>query len=102
MQYLLWLSLFVWLPIAMIWGFNHALLWKYRRTLLYAMFFALVFSVPWDIYAVLTKIWFFPPEGNAGIFLLGLPIEEYLFITTTTLMLASVTIVAKYRLMKKV
>lgn len=60
------------------------------------MFFALVFSIPWDILAVTNKIWSFPKEGNIGFFILGLPIEELLFMTTVTLLIGSITIVVKY------
>lgn len=61
------------------------------------MFFALAVSVPWDIFAIANKLWIFPKEGNVGFFLLGLPAEEYLFMTTVTLLIGSVTIVVKYR-----
>lgn len=94
--------MFVGLPTILIWIFNFNLFWKYKNTLIYAMFFALVFSIPWDIHAVQTKIWYFPKDTNLGIFLLSLPIEEHLFITTVTLMVASITIVAKYRFNKNV
>jgi lycopene cyclase domain-containing protein len=61
------------------------------------MFFALVFSIPWDIFAVTNHLWFFPKEGNIGFLILGLPIEEYLFMTTVTLLIGSITILVKYR-----
>ena len=98
MQYIFWLIFFVWIPTVAIWTWQPQLLWKYRRTLAWAMFWSVVFSLPWDIYAVQTKIWFFPPEGNWGVFIYDLPIEEILFMTTSTLMVGSVAIVAKYRL----
>lgn len=96
MSYLFWLLLFIWLPTLVIWYFNFALLWKYRKTLLFAMFFALVFSIPWDIFAIQNKIWIFPKEGNIGFFILELPVEELLFMTTVTLLIGSIVILVKY------
>lgn len=62
------------------------------------MFFALVFSVPWDLLAVNTKIWSFPRETNLGIYIGILPLEEYLFIIFITLLVSCLTIIAKYKL----
>lgn len=97
-MYLIWLLVFVMTPTFLIWFFNFNLLWRYKATLIHAIFFALVFSVPWDIYAVKSGIWHFPKEGNAGIQIGILPLEEYLFIILATLLIASITITIKYRL----
>ncbi len=96
MSYLIWLLIFVWIPIFTIWFFNFKRLWKYRKTLICASFFALVFSIPWDIFAVTNNIWIFPKEGNIGFFILGLPLEEYLFMVTVTWLLGSIVIMVKY------
>lgn len=97
-MYLIWLLIFVLTPTFLIWLFNFNLLWRYKATLTHAIFFALVFSIPWDIYAVKSNIWSFPREGNAGIQIGILPLEEYLFMTLVTLLIASITITIKYRL----
>ena len=60
------------------------------------MFFSLVFSIPWDIFAIRNRIWIFPKEGNIGLFILDLPIEELLFMTTVTLLIGSVVVIVKY------
>lgn len=61
------------------------------------MSFALVCSVPWDIFAITHKIWFFPKGGNLGLSVIGVPLEEYLFMTTVTLLIGSVVIMVKYK-----
>jgi len=100
-MYILGLLIFAILPTLLLWLFNFKPLWKYKRTLLYAIFFALIFSIPWDIYAVRTDIWSFPKEGNVGIYLLGLPLEEYFFMALVTLLIGSMTIVLKYRFKRR-
>lgn len=97
-MYLILLLVFVMIPTSVIWLFNFNLLWRYKATLIHAMFFALVFFVPWDIYAVKSGIWYFPKEGNAGIQIGILPLEEYLFMALATLLIASIAILIKYRL----
>lgn len=97
MGYLFWLTIFVLAPSLYLWYLNFNLLWKYKKTILYAIFFAFIFSIPWDILAVKNIIWFFPKEGNVGIILGRLPIEEYLFMSTVTLLISSLTIALKYK-----
>lgn len=97
-MYLVWLLIFVVIPTFLIWLFNFNLLWKYKATLFYAIFFALVFSIPWDLYAVKSNIWFYPKEGNLGLQIGTLPLESYFFYALVTLLLASITILIKYRL----
>jgi lycopene cyclase domain-containing protein len=58
---------------------------------------ALLVSVPWDKMAVENEIWFFPKEGVLGISIGGLPLEEYLFISTVTLLVVTTTIIFKYQ-----
>lgn len=85
-----------------LWLLFFKILKKYWKSILYAMFFALLFSIPWDILALRNQIWYFPKEGNLGILISGLPVEEFLFMTLFTLYVATVTIVFKYRIKKNV
>ena len=95
MTYLLWFTIFVWLPLFVFWIFNFELLRRFKKTLIFCVFWALVFSVPWDIWAVRTKIWVFPPENNLGILIGGLPLEEYLFIIFVTLWVSTITLILR-------
>lgn len=97
MNYIIWLAIFIWTPTLIMWHRHFNLLWRYRITLLHAIFFAFVFSIPWDILTVKHNIWFFPKEGNLGIYLGCLPIEEYLFMATVTLFVATIMIILKYK-----
>lgn len=90
--------IFVWLPTLLIWVFNFRFLWRYKKTLIYVMFFATMISTLWDIHAIQNNIWFFPRGGHLGIYIYTIPIEEFLFMATVTLMVSSITIIAKYKL----
>lgn len=97
MSYLTWLFVFIGIPTAIIWYFNYPLLWRYKKTLSCVMLAALVVSTTWDLWAVSRGVWIFPQGGHLGTYLLGIPMEEYLFFTTVTLLIASVVLVVKYR-----
>ena len=98
MAYLLWLTLFVWIPLALMWLVEWRYLWRFRRVFLKFIGWALLFSVPWDFWAIQSKIWLFPPDTNVGVWIGGLPLEEYLFIIFVTLLVSTATIVVRKRL----
>ena len=94
--YIKWLLIFVWLPTLILWITNFHFLKRYKRTLLFCIFWALVFSVPWDYWAIRTKIWVFPKDTNLGFLVSGLPFEEYLFIIFVTFEISTLTLVLKH------
>ncbi len=98
MTYIYWLSIFVWLPIVVLWVTNWKYLSKYRKTFLYCIIWALVFSIPWDIWAVKAQIWNFPQDTNVGIWVSGLPLEEYLFMIFVTVLISTVAMLLRKRL----
>ncbi len=93
--YLLWLAIFVWLPTLFLWLTNFDVLKRYKKTLGFCIFWALAFSVPWDILAIKTQIWSFPVEANIGLWFGGLPLEEYFFIVFVTFMVSTLALVLK-------
>lgn len=93
-SYPLWLLLFLTLPLGLIWGFKLRILIKYRMALLLTAMGCLFIAVPWDLLAVNDHIWYFSEPYILGIWLLGLPIEEYVYILFVGLLSASVTILA--------
>lgn len=95
--YIKWLLIFVWLPTLILWSTNFNLLKRYKKTLWFCVFCALAFSVPWDFWAIKTKIWVFPQDTNLGIWFGGLPLEEYLFIIFVTLEISTLTLVLKHK-----
>jgi len=65
---------------------------KYGSTLTLTAIGCLAVSVPWDILSVKDHIWYFSKPYILGVWLLGLPIEEYVYILFVGLLSASVTI----------
>ncbi len=98
MSYILWLVIFIWIPTAILWYFNYPLLLRYKKTLVCVILGALIVSTAWDLWAVPRRVWVFPQVGHLNIYILGIPLEEYLFFMTVTLLIASVVLVVKYRI----
>ena len=47
----------------------------------------------WDGIAIQVGVWYYDPATIAGVWLLGMPLEEWLWIVGVTLMFGSVTVV---------
>ena len=88
--YIIWLSCFVALPFVALWLFFGHTLCRHTKTIALAPLGALVFSVPWDIISVREHIWDFRTPFLMGVWLFGLPVEEYLFIILVTLLFATI------------
>ncbi|OGH42612.1 MAG: hypothetical protein A3H79_03435 [Candidatus Levybacteria bacterium RIFCSPLOWO2_02_FULL_36_8b] len=86
------------MPTLLMWIYNFKILRLYKKTLFACVFWALVFSVPWDYWAIKTKIWNFPNNTNLGIWFGGLPLEEYLFIIFVTFEISTLTLVLKNKI----
>jgi lycopene cyclase domain-containing protein len=91
-SYPLWLLIFLILPLALIWSFKFKTLLKYRLALTVTVISCLAIAVPWDILAVNDHIWYFSEPYILGAWLLGLPVEEYVYILFVGLLSSSVTI----------
>lgn len=92
MTYIVWLSLCVWAPTLILWTFNCSYLSKFPRTLGFCVAGSLLFSVPWDIVAVRADIWHVFDSHILGVWIFGLPLEEYLFIVSVTFYVSTVTL----------
>lgn len=92
--YPLWLLLFLILPLGLIWTFQFRTLMRYRWPLLLTGIGCLAIAVPWDMLAVKDHIWYFSEPYILGVWLFGLPIEEYVYILFVALLSASVTVLA--------
>jgi lycopene cyclase domain-containing protein len=90
-SYLLWLLLFVILPLVIIWIIYFRDLKRYALPIFLAPIGSIVFSVPWDYIAVHERIWYFQTPYIVGLRIGGLPLEEYFFIITITLLFSSVS-----------
>ncbi len=92
-SYFIWLAVFVAAPLLAIWGIWWRVFVPHLKVIGLAPIGALVFSIPWDIISVREHIWYFERPYIAGIWVGGLPIEEYLFIVLVTVLFASATVV---------
>ncbi len=91
--YFTWLVWFVLLPMSILWFFFWNLLIRYKIIYFKAVIAALIFSVPWDVVAYLTKVWEWPRDCCIGPRIAYLPLEEYGFLVFVTLYIVTVTLI---------
>ena len=91
--YLIWLALFIALPLALLWLIWPRVLWAQRRALAWTTVGALVGGWLWDGLAIQVGVWYYTRENIAGHWFLGMPLEEWLWIVGVTLLFGSVTVV---------
>ncbi len=81
LPYVRWHILFVFIPSVLIWLFNYKYLLKFKRTFIFITVFSFIWGLLFDLRAsVQYNLWFFNKTHNLGIWFLGLPIEEYIFL----------------------
>jgi len=75
---------------------------RYRKVLLAAAIVGIVIGGIWDsIGTHLLKIWSFNPDTIIGLWLLGLPIEEWLFFIFVSMAVATVALKIREQLTEK-
>lgn len=92
-SYPIWLLLFVILPFIFLLIYYYRRLIKYKRVFYLTLAGALIFSYPWDLIALNLRVWYFETPHILGVWFLGLPIEEYIFIIGVTLLFTVTTII---------
>ena len=92
LSYLLGLVAVVLLPMLILWAIYFKTLKRYMRIYVVAVVCALAISVPWDLISVREQIWYFTEPQIIGFWLLGLPIEEWLFYVIVPLLFATMTV----------
>lgn len=97
MTYLIWLALFVGLPLLALALAARRRLWPRRRALAWTLLGALAGGWAWDAGIVKLGTWDYIPEHIAGVWIGGLPLEEWLWIVGVTLMFAMLTILIEER-----
>ena len=92
LTYLIWLAAFVGVPLVglMRWRRFFA---PHTRALGWVLVGALAGGWVWDAASVQLRVWYYAPERIANFWLIGLPLEEWLWISGTTLMFALLTLV---------
>ena len=95
--YLIWLAVFMYLPIAGLAGFGWRKLWQARRALGWVTVGALIGGWAWDALSVRWRVWFYDPANIAGVWFLGLPLEEWLWIMGIAWMFGGLTVLLMER-----
>ena len=90
--YLIWLAIFMGLPLLLLMRWR-ALFWPRRRALALAVLGSLAGGWAWDALSVRLGIWFYVPDFIIGLWIAGLPIEEWLWIIGVTLLFGLTAIV---------
>ena len=93
---------FRWL-IWLVWVVEVVIVIKYRKLLLRNIAIiilvslgSLTISVPWDFFAINNGVWFFP-NSLIGVWMLGVPLEEYMFFVSVASLIALITLVTAAR-----
>lgn len=97
LTYLLWLALYIGLPLLILLRWRKSL-WSHRRALSWTVVGSLVGGWMWDAAAVHYAVWYYDPNHLIGLWFLGLPLEEWLWIVGVTLMFGGLTVVVAERL----
>ena len=91
--YLIWHIVFLYSIIAFLMWRWRALFWSRRRAFAWAVLGSLGGGWVWDALAVQLDIWHYDPNHIVGWWIIGLPIEEWLWIVGVTLMFSMVAVV---------
>lgn len=83
-SYIVWELIAFILPFFVLLYFNFSLAKKFRNIFLYATIGALFFSWPWDYVMIKLNVWNYFPDKILGVWFLGLPLEEWVFIVFVT------------------
>ncbi|MCW5882979.1 MAG: lycopene cyclase domain-containing protein [Anaerolineae bacterium] len=82
--YLIWLVVCVGLPLGLLWVRCYPLLARHRWALGWTTLGGLVLGWLWNASAVRVGIWYYTRPETVGVWLLGLPIEEWLWMGAST------------------
>ena len=93
LTYMIWLALFIGLPLLALAVAIRRALWRRRRALLWTLAGALAGGWAWDALAVRLGAWYYDSNNILNIWIGGLPIEEWIWIAGVTLLFGCVTVV---------
>jgi lycopene cyclase domain-containing protein len=91
--YIIWLALFIGLPLLTLLVVGRRALWHRRRALFWLLAGALAGGWAWDALAVRLGAWYYDSNNILNIWIGGLPIEEWIWIAGVTLLFGCVTVV---------
>ena len=90
--YLIWLALFIGLPVLWLGLRGRSALRPQRRALALIVLGALIGGWAWDALSVRLGVWYYNPANVWNFWIVGLPIEEWLWIIGITLMFGMLTV----------
>jgi len=97
LTYMIWLALFIGLPLLALAISARRALWRRRRALFWVLAGALAGGWAWDALAVRLGAWYYDPNNILNFWIGGLPIEEWIWIAGVTLLFGCVTVVIAER-----
>lgn len=95
--YLIWLGLFLGVPILVLAAIGGRVWWRERRALGWTLLGAAGGGWAWDFSAIQLGFWSFNGIHQTGIVFLGLPLEEWLWILGVTALFAGLTLILRPR-----
>ncbi|SRR5258706_8278858 len=93
LTYIIWLGLFIGIPLLALAVAARRALWRRRRALAWVLLGALAGGWAWDVLAVRLGAWYYDPRNILGWWIGGLPVEEWIWIAGVTLLFGCVTVV---------
>jgi lycopene cyclase domain-containing protein len=93
LTYIIWLILFIGLPLLALAILAWRSLWRRRRALGWTLAGALVGGWAWDALAVRLGAWYYDAHNILNLWIAGLPLEEWLWIAGVTLLFGCATVV---------
>jgi lycopene cyclase domain-containing protein len=97
LTYMIWLALFIGLPLLALLVAARRAIRRRWRALAWATLGALVGGWAWDALAVRLGAWYYDPNNIVNVWVGGLPLEEWLWIMGVTLLFGAVTVVVAER-----
>ena len=96
--YLIYLAVFFALPAAILWAVYKKEFSKYKKTILWSLFFVFTLGWFWDWMSYKTEVWKYDSAKTAGVWISGIPIEEFIgfYLFGTLLILSVILTVRKY------
>ena len=101
LTYIIWLALFIGVPLLALLFAARGAFWRKWRALAWVLAGALVGGWAWDAGIVRLGAWYYDPNNILGLWIAGLPIEEWLWIVGVTLLFGALTIVLEERTRKR-
>ncbi|GEM_PF-470831 len=93
--YLIWIGLFLGLPILVLAVIGGKIWWRERRALAWTLLGSACGGWAWDFSAIQLGFWSFNGIHQTGIVFLGLPLEEWLWILGVTFLFAGLTLILR-------